>query len=412
MKIKNFQSPNKLGQMKKSILIIAFLVLCTSVFAAKVVVDSGFLTIDNKLWVKNGATGGSPSSTLALDADGPIGATQYCDSNGQNCVNSLGSSSPLPSDCNTGDILVKSPIGWDCRPGVIPIHDCGDYDILYKTPSGWDCMAGIVEESVPLGRIVTFDWSASYPQATFPWYQLFVYRNGQTYYNKWVQGSKSHTPNVSFGFGQYTWKVRSWSSSEGYGIWISPSETPSNPFIFSKQLIGTVQLLSPSGSVITTNKPEFKWNQATGATSYQIWINKDGLKYLSTWVSGATTYVPPSDLPYSNDYKWWVRAGNADGNSDWFGPMEFFTGRPNLTSPTGTITNKRPQFTWRSVAGSTWYQIWINKGGEQYLQTWIQGNTYYVPPSDLPVGNYQWWVQSWSASLGKIWSDALSFKVV
>jgi len=77
-----------------------------------------------------------------------------------------------------------------------------------------------------------------------------------------------------------------------------------------------------------------------------------------------------------------------------------------------TLTSKRPAFEWPAVPFATWYQVWINRNGQNYLRQWVQGTNTWTPSQDLPSGTYQWWVQPWGPLTGSgAWTATADFNI-
>jgi len=76
------------------------------------------------------------------------------------------------------------------------------------------------------------------------------------------------------------------------------------------------------------------------------------------------------------------------------------------------VMTRFPTFSWPTVAGATWYRLWIQRNGEAWRQPWVQGATTWQPTAAMPGGNYRWWVQGWSAGDGySPWSVAAAFSI-
>jgi hypothetical protein len=76
------------------------------------------------------------------------------------------------------------------------------------------------------------------------------------------------------------------------------------------------------------------------------------------------------------------------------------------------VVNRRPQFFWQATSGATWYLVWIVRNGQKYMEQWVQEVTTWTPPSDLPSGQYQWWIRPWGPTIGTgAWSAEARFSI-
>ena len=95
-------------------------------------------------------------------------------------------------------------------------------------------------------------------------------------------------------------------------------------------------------------------------------------------------------------------------------------GTATLLSPTGTITDNTPTYTWNAASNSTSYYLWVNDSTGNKIQKWYTAaevgcasgtGTCSVTPVTQVIGSCWWWIQtSNSASYGPL-STPLSFTV-
>jgi hypothetical protein len=82
--------------------------------------------------------------------------------------------------------------------------------------------------------------------------------------------------------------------------------------------------------------------------------------------------------------------------------------------PAGVIADtRRPTFVWEPIPGAEWYYLWLSRNGATYFTGWVsyQANR-YLPPDDLPAGDYTWWVRGWGVAAGyTAWSAGVSFSL-
>lgn len=311
----------------------------------------------------------------------------------------------------------------------VELSRSGDYSIVLLSS-----LAGAAVPLSPSGSLgdesrPEFRWSAV-QGAT--WYQLYIRKlgaGGWDWGEIWVEAETSWIPeyqdsSYDLPVGDFLWWVQPWSEGTGAGAW---SGTMS--FRVGPDSLSAPQLTSPSGTVSDTNRPEFVWGAVGGGTWYQLYIRRQGSWDWPVWVQNATSWLPeyegaPYDLP-AGQYTWWAQAWNEGaGYGDWSEGLEFVIpgdspGASNPIAPTGTITETRPTFQWSEVSNATWYQLYIRRlgaDGWDWSGIWLQAATSWVPeyqdaPYDVPVGEYEWWVQTWNEDGYGPRSEALTFAI-
>ncbi len=187
---------------------------------------------------------------------------------------------------------------------------------------------------------------------------------------------------------------------------------------------GAVEFLTMQAPTITaplnstfSQRPVFTWNPIAGATTYELQIRNrttGAITYNPTGLTAAN-WTPPANLP-NGPYRWWVIAVGPNGlRGFWTAPVDFSIGGDTaLLTPIGTISNRRPTFTWKTVDGAVRYELWVTNltlntrpVDEKSLTT-----TSYTPPSSLATGTYRAWVRAVSASgtFGQ-WSPQADFVI-
>jgi hypothetical protein len=192
---------------------------------------------------------------------------------------------------------------------------------------------------------------------------------------------------------------------------------------------GAATLVSPSGTTTDTT-PTYTWNAVSGATWYRLYVHKDGSGNIhdqwysaSSVTSGSTCSVTPSTALDTANHTWWVQTWNVNGYGPWSTGMNFVvsTGGPpaatTLVSPSGTITDATPTYTWNAVSDATYYRLFVYEDGSGTIHDqWYSassvtsGSTCLVTPStSLNSGDHTWWVQTWNANGYGPWSAGLAF---
>ena len=195
------------------------------------------------------------------------------------------------------------------------------------------------------------------------------------------------------------------------------------------QIPGQVTQVVPSGS-INSNRPTYTWTADNTATWYHLWVDGPSGNVIQQWYTsaqancnGSTCSVTPATILSSGAHTWWVRTWNGAGNGPWSAGMNFNVPAPSglggatLVSPTGSINNNTPVYTWNQVSGAAWYYLWVNGPNGNVIKQWYtsaqancNGSTCSVTPTTaLGSGSHTWWIQTYNAAGYGQWSAAMSF---
>ena len=152
---------------------------------------------------------------------------------------------------------------------------------------------------------------------------------------------------------------------------------------------GKATLSSPSG-IITDTTPTYTWNAVSGSTWYYLWVRDgSGGDVVKEWYTSesagcssgqSTCSVTHSTVLTAGTGTWWMQTWNSTGYGPWSSGQSFNVfddssssapGKATLTSPSSTITDTTPTYTWNAVSGSTWYYLWVRDGsGENIIKEW------------------------------------------
>ncbi len=208
-----------------------------------------------------------------------------------------------------------------------------------------------------------------------------------------------------------------------------------------------VETMTPSGGeTITDRRPPFSWPEVSGATWYQLWINRNGQTYQTPWVEGATTWLPSANGLPGGNYQWWVRGwGPEIGMEAWSTAADFSI----VTRAPGAITQIAPYgvqathdltYRWNKHADATWYRLWVGReGAGTWHDRWFNlfgtgeasvnpGSSYPGPAKPIltaPEGNIsdntptfewsgggcQWWLRPWGPDGYGPWAGAMEFSI-
>jgi hypothetical protein len=272
----------------------------------------------------------------------------------------------------------------------------------------------------PSGRIETnkptYSWSSVKGAA---YYYLWVNGPSGKVFSQWYTAAYANcdnetcwvTADTKLAFGNYTWWILPYSSD--YGPW-------SDPLNFT---LGATTLISPLGP-IETAKPTYSWGSVKDATHFLLWVNGSSGNVIAQWYEAAnancnelTCWVKPeTNLVYGN-YNWWIETYSVAGFGPWSDPLNFALGKTTLMSPSGTIDNSKPTYTWSSVKDATHYLLWVNGPSGNVIAQWytaVNANcnelTCWVKPeTTLIYGNYNWWIETYSVTGYGPWSNGMAF---
>ena len=182
-----------------------------------------------------------------------------------------------------------------------------------------------------------------------------------------------------------------WSNPQDFGVGTAPVAPPTAAPTFT----------APTGSGNGTT-PTFVWNNVADASYFDIWVDSvtSGQSQVirSQQVVG-TTFTPTTALADNSSYRAYVRAGNAFGYGPWSNAQVFATGTgavtaptgtPSITAPTGTGNTTTPTVTWTTVAGSDYFDLWIDDltsaTSQVVRQQQVVGTT-FTPTTALSSGH-------------------------
>jgi hypothetical protein len=123
-------------------------------------------------------------------------------------------------------------------------------------------------------------------------------------------------------------------------------------------------------------------------------------------------------------HTWWIQTWNDAGYGPWSAGMNFTLpldppGAATLISPTGSIADTTPIYTWNAVSGSTWYYLWVNDSSGTRYAIWYTaaeagcaggtGTCSITPATVLAGGSHTWWIQTWNDAGYGPWSAGMNF---
>jgi predicted outer membrane repeat protein len=187
----------------------------------------------------------------------------------------------------------------------------------------------------------------------------------------------------------------------------------------------------PSGITVNNNqgRATFTWNDDANAAYFNLYVTTNaGVSQHNAWYArndvctGGTCSVTPVIALVNGSYQARVKAWGAGGfstggtaNDGYGGPVAFTfnfavpnIGEITTFSPNGSIVTGSPTFTWNTVAGTTYYLLWVTGNAPAYSpsyhQVWYDATAICTPHPGtctvsnvvtLPMGNAVWRVQAY-----------------
>ena len=237
------------------------------------------------------------------------------------------------------------------------------------------------------------------------------FSTGQTQTVRVTVVGTSWTPPADLPMGVHRFWIRAIDAKGNAGTW---------SVLYEALVVPAVIPLTP-GSSTFDRTPDFSWSPVTGAVSYELYVkNQNSGAMLINGLSVAGTSHTPSTNISDGSYRWWVlavspanigglRSGGANSRDLFIG------GRTTVITPAGTITSKRPTFSWLGVDGAASYQLSVSRtsspAGSVISVSGINALN-YTPVSDLTTGSFRTWVRAVSVS-GDIgpWSNPVDFTI-
>lgn len=210
---------------------------------------------------------------------------------------------------------------------------------------------------------------------------------------------------------------------------------PPQPTEFSPIAPTSGQVITSSGEYVKY----FQWEAIDQAAWYHIVIVKDADIQFDKWYQAsavcAGSVCTSQDeiwLSGSGQYTWWMSHWNetiGNGYIHLYKKSTFSINMPlpqppvSTGMPSGNTTDTTPNLNWHNGSNAMWYQIWV--GPADYSATSYQGwhartaacsseldLCGIVMPNSLPLGDYEFWMQSWNPAGESNWVKMSEFSVV
>jgi CSLREA domain-containing protein len=240
----------------------------------------------------------------------------------------------------------------------------------------WNAFAGAVKYQVQINNVTT--GVARFREAT-------------------VTGT-SYTPSQEMALGEYNVWIRPVFAGDVPGNWSSTQTAFLLPAVTWTNMPRT-QLVS---------KPTLTWNNLKGAVKYDLWGDNFSAGITQVFrliVNGATgtttSWTPPTDLAMGK-HRFWIRGIDAKGNAGRWSILyeALVVTQVKPTGPALSTFDATPTFTWNAVPGAASYQFFLRNQATNTMVfdgLSVATNT-FTPASDVPTGNYRWWVLAVSSA--------------
>lgn len=317
--------------------------------------------------------------------------------------------------------------------------------VLFGTVPEVQAQGGALPAQVPVGATLvtpsgaidtnynpTYTWNRV-TDAT--WYYLWVNGPSGNVFKQWYDASLvcgastcSATPSRTLAGGAHTWFIQTWNSS-GLGPWSAGMPFNTTP-------LGAATLISPTAAIGDIT-PTYTWNEVSGSTYYYLYVNGPSGNAFKKWYtvaeagcSGGTCSVTPDTALGGGAHVWWVQTWNSAGYGPWSSSMNFSLPIPKkpvattLISPTGSIADTTPTYSWNEVLDSaegdaaTWYYLWIKDPTGNFIKQWYEASTICnsgtcsaTPSIAVTPGSTTWWVQTYNSTGYGPWSLGMPFSI-
>jgi len=280
--------------------------------------------------------------------------------------------------------------------------------VAHQQPASAPAQSGPTGEIAGTRRPV-FAWD---PVEHATWYRVFVQRvGGGVVIDQWTQEATLSPPG-DLAAGTYRWWIVAWGP-EGYSPWSGATE-----FTIPSRAPGAITLIGPQGEQ-ASHDLAYRWERDANATWYRLWVGRAGA---GTWhdrwynlTGEGEAAVELADHP-GGTFTWWLLPWGPDGFGPWSGPGAFTTPSrdptvPVLVAPLGATVENPPVFAWESERAD-WYRVYVQRvGGGAEINEWTD-EPHLTPPSELPAGQYVWWVGAWNSVTRRVvWSQRGDFDV-
>ena len=308
--------------------------------------------------------------------------------------------------------------------GTSPWSNGHALKVLGDMPPTPESPSGTIDTTTP-----TYTWTSGLPGP----YYLLVQNTAIIAISQWVSPACvftttvyqcSFTPSTALTAGAtYNWFV---SNGAGWSmpltITVGAASSGSPP--------ATPTQRAPSGLV--SSPVGYTWDPAPGATDYDVLVqNTAGVAAMTTVhasdVCGVTSlscvFTASFLLTPGVPYNWFVKAGNAAGESAWAGPLTITLATnapppvPSLIAPAGAVSAAGPYtFSWLPLSSATLYQLVVQNTAGLWGQANVDstsagcasGTCTVTVPMSLPAhSSLNWFVKAQGPAGESAWGGPL-----
>ena len=198
-----------------------------------------------------------------------------------------------------------------------------------------------------------------------------------------------------------------------------------------------VTLASPVGIIVTDTTPDYQWQPAERAASYELKVadNNGNVLHKESYAIGelgcplgVCSVTPTVELPFGL-INWWITAENATGKGSEsekgifaVTPVPIVPEAVTLISPGGIVSDTTPTYSWNAVSISSWYKLVVTDGkGNTRVSNWYtaadancqsgEGGCFVTPQARLTQNPITWEIQTWNSAGYGEWSESQRFYV-
>lgn len=354
-----------------------------------------------------------------------IRSASYSDNNGSIIMD--GTSMASPHVAGAAAIFVKANTG--ATPATVAKFLIGNSSLNRVTnPKG--SPNRLLYSRLPVPQQISPSAVSGNPQPAYHWravtnatrYEIQVTSNGSLVYAKNFPAEPC--PNGDCGkvffnilpFGNYSWRIRAYVG----GGWM----------LFSPWLNFTVSRFVPRGmtptGTIYDETPEFRWTKVDTASRYMVQLVQNGKAIFTKTVSSSYCGSIQCALSFKDpiavgNYTWRVKAYARDMWNPYSAYTSFRLVQPIPTpvSPSGSISDRSPQYAWTHIPGTTRYQLQLTKNGVQvYLKVFDAKTTVCNGTrctirffNQLSTGSYVWRVKAYYENAWQLYSPGRAFTI-